>query len=47
MIASDEMSSEHFSMPQATIERNSPIDEIVALRAIPAVLAALTAATQL
>ncbi len=46
VIASNEVSSEEFSMPQATIERNSPIDEIVAVNEIPALLTALVAATR-
>ena len=46
VIASNEVSSEEFSMPQATIERNSPIDEIVAVREIPELLKALVAAAQ-
>jgi two-component system chemotaxis response regulator CheB len=46
VIASDELSSEHFSMPQATIERDTAIDQIVALNDIAAVLAALVAAPQ-
>jgi two-component system chemotaxis response regulator CheB len=39
VLASDELTSEHFSMPQATIERDSTIARIVPLGEIAALLA--------
>jgi two-component system chemotaxis response regulator CheB len=38
VLASDELTSEHFSMPQATIERDSVIDQIVPLGEIATLL---------
>jgi two-component system chemotaxis response regulator CheB len=43
VIASDEASSTEFSMPQATIGRDTIVDHAVALDSIPALLVALTA----
>ena len=44
VLASSEASSQHFAMPQATIERDSVIDQVVALDDIAGRLAALVAA---
>jgi two-component system chemotaxis response regulator CheB len=44
VLASSELTSEYFSMPQATIERDSVIDKIVPLGDIAAVLVSISAA---
>jgi two-component system, chemotaxis family, protein-glutamate methylesterase/glutaminase len=44
VLASSERTSEHFSMPRATIERDSTIDKIVPLGDIAALLASIVAA---
>lgn len=41
VLASSEASSTNFSMPQATIERDTAIDQVVALQEMPALLASL------
>jgi two-component system, chemotaxis family, protein-glutamate methylesterase/glutaminase len=46
VLASNEASSTHFSMPQATIERDSAIDQIVALDDIGDVLASMVASSE-
>ena len=46
VIASDEASSTEFSMPGATIGRDTIIDHAVALDDIPALLIAVTAAAE-
>jgi two-component system, chemotaxis family, protein-glutamate methylesterase/glutaminase len=46
VVASDAASSESFSMPLATIERDHAVDHVVDLDAIPALLTELVAAAQ-
>jgi two-component system chemotaxis response regulator CheB len=47
VLASDHASTEHFSMAQATIERGSVVDHVVALDEIADLLAAIAAAPKL
>jgi two-component system chemotaxis response regulator CheB len=47
VLASDHASTEHFSMAQATIERGSVVDHVVALDEIADLLAAIVAAPKL
>jgi two-component system chemotaxis response regulator CheB len=44
VLASSELTSEHFSMPEATIERGGAIDQVVALADMAALLQSLIAA---
>jgi two-component system, chemotaxis family, protein-glutamate methylesterase/glutaminase len=47
VLASSEASTEFFSMPQATIERDDVIDQVVALNDIPPLLASIVAGPKL
>jgi two-component system chemotaxis response regulator CheB len=47
VIASDETSSEHFSMPEATINRDHAVDQVVGVSDIAALCQALTTAKRL
>lgn len=47
VLASNEASSEYFSMPEATITRDTAIDQVVALDEIAALLASIVAAPRL